>query len=190
MLTQAGLTGRRINSTHGPARGSLHFNRCGCAGLGAARQCGNASGQEREVRPAIRTREGSSTSTSNSSDCHLPLPTSTPPTTSPPPQLLPTQTPTPTPTVPTAGSHAPRSSPSANVSSSHNTNVTISNSCDQPRPTTIPAAAAQAATGAINTASRAGLLHPGHSGTCALHHLHSPSTLLITRDCPRLYRSV
>lgn len=124
---QAGLTGWRINSTHGPERGSLHFNRCGCVGLGAARQCGNASEPEREVRPATipRPRGGnctrnsstnsSSSSTSTSSGgrgCHLPPPTSTTPTATspppPPPRPSPTPIPTTTPTVPTAGSHDPR----------------------------------------------------------------------------------
>lgn len=118
-LPQAGLTGWRINSTHGPERGSLHFNRCGCAGLGAARQCGNASEPEREVRPATipRPRGGNCTRNSSSSSrgrgCHLPPPTSTTPTTtSPPPPPLPRTSPAPipttTPTVPTAGSHDPR----------------------------------------------------------------------------------
>lgn len=185
-----GLTGGRINSTHGPERGSLHFNRCGCAGLGAARQCGNASGRAREPRPATiplrggtTSRHSSTTSSSSSrsrhSDCHLP----------PPPTLpTPTQTPTTPPrTIPTAGSHAPRSSPSASVSSSLNTTaLTISNSCDQPRPTTT-AAAAQAATGTTSTASRAGLPHPGHSGTCASHHHPEPpsppSALDRAQDC-------
>lgn len=192
---QAGLTSWRINSAHGPERGSLHFNRCGCAGLGAARQCGNASGQEREVRPAttthqlgIRPRGGNSSSTRDSrckdSNCHLPPQTSTPTPTTPPP------------TVPTAGSHDPRSSHSANVSSSNNlkinapTATTNNNSYDQPRPTTIPELAALVATGAINTASRADLLHPGHSGTCALHPSPPPLTHEHTQDCPLLYPSV
>lgn len=102
---QAGLTSWRINSAHGPERGSLHFNRCGCAGLGAVRQCGNASGQEREVRPAtthqlgIRPRGGNSNTSRHSRDkdsnCHLPPQTST-------------TTPATPPTVPTAGSHDPQ----------------------------------------------------------------------------------
>lgn len=180
-----GLTGGRINSTHGPERGSLHFNRCGCAGLGAARQCGNASGRAREPRPAtIPLRGGttsrhsrhssSSSSRSRHSDCHLP-----PPATLPTPTHTPT---TPPQTVPTAGSLDHRSSPSASASSSLNTTaLTISNSCDQPRPTTT-AAAAQAATGTTSTASRAGLPHPGRSGTCASHH-HPLPTLDHAQNC-------
>lgn len=112
--TLAGLTGGRINSTHGPERGSLHFNCCGCAGLGASqRQCGTASGRDRARQPRrvttpprVRPRGGSSSSSSTSvSNCHLPLPTST--ATPPPPRPSPTPTQT-SPTLPTAGNHAPR----------------------------------------------------------------------------------
>lgn len=121
----------------------------------------------------IRPRGGNSSSTTTTRDswgkdsnCHLPPQTSTP-------------TPTTPPTVPTAGSHDPRSSHSANVSSSNlkindPTATTNNNSYDQPRSTTIPEVAALVATGAINTASRAGLLHQGHSGTCALHPFFPP----------------
>lgn len=186
-LVLAVTTTVRINSTHGPERGSLHFQ---------SRQCGTASGRRQQPRPAttrrLPPRRGSCSSNSRHTNCLLPPPPIY--TTAPPVRSLPTLFPTITtpPILPTAGSHGHRSSPSASdssnriiVTTNNNHNIT---SFDQPRQTTTTPAAAQADTGVINTASREGSLPPGHSGTCACIPilLRTPAVtprLAHTRDC-------